>query len=502
MKLLIVDDERIICETISRIIDWKKYKIDIIPPCLNGLDAYDVIIDELPEIVITDIRMPGINGIELVKRIKEMKLETQFILLSGFSEFNYAKEAMQYGVKHYLLKPCNEQQIISSVHKCMEDYCELKQLKRLKDSRFASLYSLQHNMLFSFLNDILYDTQSYDEIVKHYEPYINFYTDTYKIFYIYYLEPQSVEKFLLLLEDHCRNNISPFSIYGIYVKNTFILFLHSYAIFEEKELSGIIQASSFYVQAISPAVTTDYFHNLYSLLKVIIPKVKRYETIYYMNHFHLLYTCNYSSVSERLNQYCQMYRDGNTAATDKIMKLFGNLTDISYLRLLLRSFMMQMSFGNPHVSALGMADWLLQIENEENLKSLRNEAFKKIKEVLQARASHSKLSSVTQQVCSIIHEHLEDPNITLKSIAEEFLFMNVDYVSKKFQKEMGIKFSKYLTKTRIEKAKEYLKHSPDMRIQDIAEKIGFYHNPRYFSQLFKKVTGLTPRAYLTSLKEL
>lgn len=118
LKLLIADDERIIRETISSIIDWEKEDIEVIGLCKNGIEAYDMILDESPDIVLTDIRMPGMDGLELIRRISQTNLNTQFIILSGFGEFSYAREAMRFGVRHYLLKPCNEIQILDSVRAC------------------------------------------------------------------------------------------------------------------------------------------------------------------------------------------------------------------------------------------------------------------------------------------------------------------------------------------------------------------------------------------------
>lgn len=118
LKLLIADDERIIRETIFNIIDWKKHDIEVIGLCKNGIEAYDMILDESPDIVLTDIRMPGMGGLELIRKIRQTDLQIQFIILSGYGEFEYAKEAMSYGIRHYLLKPCNETQILECIEQC------------------------------------------------------------------------------------------------------------------------------------------------------------------------------------------------------------------------------------------------------------------------------------------------------------------------------------------------------------------------------------------------
>ena len=80
LKLLIADDERIIRETIFNIIDWKKHDIEVIGLCKNGIEAYDMILDESPDIVLTDIRMPGMGGLELIRKIRQTDLQIQFII--------------------------------------------------------------------------------------------------------------------------------------------------------------------------------------------------------------------------------------------------------------------------------------------------------------------------------------------------------------------------------------------------------------------------------------
>src|SRR4051812_49147953 len=120
-KVLLVDDERIITEGMSKVINWESIGTNLIGTARNGIEAYSIIEQQQPDIVISDIKMPGMNGLELVAKVHSVFPKIRFILLSGFSEFDFAKQAMQYGVKHYLLKPCNENTIMDAVSEICED---------------------------------------------------------------------------------------------------------------------------------------------------------------------------------------------------------------------------------------------------------------------------------------------------------------------------------------------------------------------------------------------
>ena len=114
-RLIIVDDERIIRQSIASIIDWKAMGVQVVALCSNGVEAYDAITDCCPDIILTDIKMPDMDGLELIRRVHKLDDSIQFIILSGYNEFDYAVEVMKYGVRHYLLKPCNENNIMEAV---------------------------------------------------------------------------------------------------------------------------------------------------------------------------------------------------------------------------------------------------------------------------------------------------------------------------------------------------------------------------------------------------
>lgn len=113
IKVLLADDERKIREGIRDIIDWKTLGIQLLELAPNGNIAYKLISLYAPQIVITDLKMPGLTGLELIQKVQmESKVPNPiFIILTGYNDFDFAQQAMRYGVRHYLLKPTSEEEI-------------------------------------------------------------------------------------------------------------------------------------------------------------------------------------------------------------------------------------------------------------------------------------------------------------------------------------------------------------------------------------------------------
>ena len=209
LKLLIADDERIIRETIFNIIDWKKHDIEVIGLCKNGIEAYDMILDESPDIVLTDIRMPGMGGLELIRKIRQTDLQIQFIILSGYGEFEYAKEAMSYGIRHYLLKPCNETQILECIEQCRKDHEKQARERKMLQQQFVLYDGMFHSVLSSIINDCLDEKMTLEEIISPYEQYLDFHFAAYRLFYVYYLEFQGLPSFLQQLKAYMEEKNAP-----------------------------------------------------------------------------------------------------------------------------------------------------------------------------------------------------------------------------------------------------------------------------------------------------
>ncbi len=316
LKLIIADDERIIRETISTIIDWSQYGIELAGLCSNGIEAYDMILDESPDLVITDIRMPGMNGLELIGRICETDLDTQFILLSGYGEFEYAKQAMKYGVRHYLLKPCNEQQIIDAVKESVSDCYAKRQARRILDSQFSQADSIRHNVVSSIINDALYLEKPLEEIIPTYEPYMDFYFTPYRLFYIYYLEQENLEEFLGLLNAFARNSLPQVSIYGIYVRNTFLIFCQDIS-FDFDQLEAKLDSVSLEGQHTSLELHMETYSDLKGLFAIVLEKIRRFSTFYFVNNDHALCTCNYTAITQETENYCRAISEGDACRHER-----------------------------------------------------------------------------------------------------------------------------------------------------------------------------------------
>ena len=118
IQMMIADDDRLIRESMSRLIDWEKYGIWIVSVARTGDEALDNILSVHPDILLSDIEMPNLTGIQLLQTLREKKIPCEVIFLSAYNNFAYAQEAVRYGAFHYLLKPVDEIQLIDAVTRC------------------------------------------------------------------------------------------------------------------------------------------------------------------------------------------------------------------------------------------------------------------------------------------------------------------------------------------------------------------------------------------------
>ncbi|GGF84958.1 hypothetical protein GCM10010912_32770 [Paenibacillus albidus] len=514
-KLLLVDDERLILEGISQVVDWGKAGTELVGTARNGIEALDKIAALNPDIVITDISMPGLDGLELVKRCSVSYPQLKFVMLTGYKDFDYACTAMLHGVKHYLLKPCNENQIhdaLAELVQELEERSSKEQFVSGMKERFAKvLPHVKEQFLKEWISNKTYGSRD-----------LEYYQDLFGM----ELNDKTVRLVLFRLEDSYEyehlfalQNIGQDILGEILLSATissYLLFLVEHkpdAEGEDTLLNRIQEAREVFCRFYNITVTVAV-----SDADQMIHSRKLYrQTLQCMNHrFYLdegsLITgsdIEGAELSEgqeiELDEdlICQLIKAGDKSAVEtELERLFGILSaqrlDISVTRsyvLQLYSAMIRLCLPEERAAfTSGMAE----------LAGLRTLCA--LKEYVKAAAGRlsgmydrhfvSRQSSIVEKMKRIIEEDYGNAELSLGTVAAGMLYMNPDYLGKIFKKITGEKFSNYVTNYRISRASEHILRSGDVKVFELAEMFGFGGNAQYFSQVFKKVTGKTPTDFM------
>lgn len=504
LKLLLVDDEEIICNTIAKTINWEDLGIQLIGTCLDGVEAYHTILDESPDIVMTDIRMPGISGLELIERISATNLDTQFIILSGYGEFEFAKRAMKCGVRHYLLKPCDEEQIISCIKEAIKDCRAVQQNQELENHDNLLFTQLRHTLVQNIISEGISLPSTEDSLFAPYEKYLDFMDTPYQFCYIYFLEKQHLSDCLQTIKYYFDQHTPQLVLYQIYINNILLLFFANYSR-DYTEMDAFLSTLSFPTQKTSIKYERVAYPNFKSLLTVLIQKLKRYDMLYFADGDRLIPNFNYEHITAQTIELTpRLISPDQKVQSDAKEELKHILSTISS-----REFFLQLSTQvlvaiSTHISSWTVAqltDFFSSLQLKADSEEIYTAVMHKIDEILASVNSQSaSYSSFIEELLHYLDEHISDSNLTLKWIAENHLYMNVNYVSRCFVKETHQKFSSYLMNLRVQKAKEILKSNDEEKIQHVAELVGCGNNPYYFSKIFKKCTGMTPSAYIRKSK--
>jgi two-component system response regulator YesN len=138
LKAVVFDDEYIVCQGLSRMIDWQRFGVELVGTAGDGLAALQLFREQRPDIVLTDIRMPGMDGLQLIETVADEAKDTMFIVLSGFNEFEYVRRAIGLGVVDYLEKPITVQKIEEAMTKTLERIKKQRAFSEMKSDLEAS----------------------------------------------------------------------------------------------------------------------------------------------------------------------------------------------------------------------------------------------------------------------------------------------------------------------------------------------------------------------------
>jgi two-component system response regulator YesN len=533
LKLLIADDEPLVQAGIKSMLNWEDYNINIIGTAMNGAVAYDMIKEHTPEIVITDIKMPVMSGLELAKKCYEDQISLPvFIILTSYEEFQFVKEAITYQVVDYLVKLELTPEVLGdSIRRAISKVSSLQKPKDKPDTSINSIYLLKEQfytrlILNLFESEQQFKTQSDNLNMKF----------TYPAFAASYVEIHSEKS----------NDMSAEQRFNLYTSS----------------LQIVSELTAKYIPCHVLSLDTKHFAIIFffnqgivdgykNLIKNAIEQVKTMLFNYYTVSI-------YASIGSLVTapiQIASSFQDAKQAFTQISSQnpvLFAE--DISYqhapktvfnmslfkedIRKAYAEFdekalydiftsIMELFEHHPahYVQALDAACNILYLSlsllnNGEQIVSEifkhKNNGYRSLYELTSVEQIIEWLTLFRNGLCESFSKHHKDyknhivinvkkyirehvaEKLTLNKVAEVFN-ISPNYLSVLFSKYNDVGFTDYINQCKIDAAKKMLSDG-DYKIYEISDIFGF-ESAFYFSRVFKKVTGVSPRDYLNQVSE-
>lgn len=528
-KVLLVDDEILIREAIRENIHWKEMGFELIADCENGREAMEVIRNNPPDLVLTDICMPYVDGIELARYIHENCPDTRTVIISGYDEFEYAKQAVRYQVMEYILKPVTPAELTEVLEKARasldETRAKSETLKKLKGAYRVNKPLLRGRFLNSLLRG---DERPEDLEEKMRELDISL---PGSVFNTAIVEGDDLSPFLNRYPG-VRDELALFSIFNI-----------TQELIEQKKLGEVFQNLD--------AKTVIIFcgtegKELKADMEEVLAAVR--GTIR-----DLLLIETTVGVGEAVKQLSKLYQSFEKAKAALELKwlMGGNQVlrcglldtrkstpiDVSHwadkvwqsvkagdekeIEHTVRDFAQEIreSRTNRNRAIIYMQNLLLTVVNAAELaEEQENQILQEEKELMNRLYTYERLRDMATDViaicCSLsrllneqrdsygkkqamraleyIDQNYMNTDVSLNSVCSH-LAMSTSYFSTLFKTHTGETFIEALTRKRMEKARSLLENT-SKRAYEVAEEVGF-SDPHYFSIAFKKATGKTPTEY-------
>jgi len=510
-KVMLVDDEKIILDGISQLVDWSSLGTELVGTARNGVEAFERIQTLQPDIMISDIKMPGMDGLELAAAVYDAYPAIRFIFLSGFGEFEYASRAMQYGVNHYLLKPTNENKIAEAlseiVDKLRMEESREQFVSNMKQGLMKVMPHVKEQVLKEFVTNKTYGSRDWE----YYRELFRFEIEKPVRLLLFQLEDEAEfehmfavkniaeellgntllsttigDHVLILIEDSLGMEELYRRIQSI--RDTYQHYYKMDTTIALSEPDRITQARSLYRETLQ-SLKYRFYLGEGSLITRKDTAVQGRETA-----IRLVFE------EEKLTMPVQsgLREEADQALFELMSELRRAQLDIGMTKTyIIQLFVSVIRLGNPEQMNRYYAR-MSELPAMDTLQGMLDLLEETVQEIAQYHYERNvvKHSSIVRKVIDIIEAQLGNSDLSLNLVAGEMLYMNADYLGKLFKKETGEKFSNYVVKARIKKATEIMAHDSDVKVFEMAELLGFGDNPQYFSQVFKKQMGCTPSEYM------
>lgn len=501
MKILIVEDEAVIREGIVKLLS-KLSGFELVGEAENGQDGLNILKELKPDIVITDIRMADMDGLEMLTQMVELGIKTKAIVLSAYSEFEYARKAMKLGVTEYLLKPISYTDFVQALENVK---VQVEALKKKKPDKIGTIEQIFYSLISEGM-DVDHETETYLKNNFQIEKTQNFmmvcvylgnnYSETKNTITKYFEHVFSVYK-----------NISYLVLKSVH-RNSLMILLYHYESAHDLERyiqyqimnASVGQISIGLIETVGIETLKKAFDTLFPYMdwnislneKVLIsyPKITNIQTVSCIYPIELetkmkvaICAFDWDKTKELITEFYEYFHDGKVYVPKEIKEC--------YVRFLWMIIGIAKEIGCLDKKELEQQKLLGTIMNAKVQEELIGATEQLIEHIMPLKTENDATHLTVKRVQSIVHEFYQT-GITLDKIGIK-LNVTPEYLGTLFHKEMGVTFSTYMKNYRIGKAKKLL-CGTQLKLYEVSERVG-YSDPKYFSKVFREVTGQLPTDY-------
>lgn len=518
-KVIIADDEKLICRLIETLIDWETLDMEIVGKAENGLEALRMVEELHPHLLITDIRMPGCDGLELIRQARELSPDIEIVIISGYAHFEYAKTAIAYGVGSYILKPVNQAELNKTLQKIVLRLEERGKRDRAEEDRENGQSAPQRRRE-ELLRDLLEGKGEFteEELAGSYQ---------------FHICGCQLQTFFLKLDLDGEELSNPART---------IIRQKAEEMFQATVLPSCTEGALFLrnfagygLLSYPPGEQDRVRHSLRELLKQLEANKSLFGKVEF--------TIGLGRPIQEVRELAGSMNTARLAAAERLIEGRGRmLEDVPpdsslpkqailnrYTKLVdhgidiidgdtLRLARESLRAGVLAVSRVRGREIFELVLDAGKIFSLRAGSSDEAAQAFQQRCGQCgrtellfrELEQLHTQVLRELKERQENEttrpirmakqfvqenygrNITLEDVCGAVGFSST-YFSALFKKETGEGFSKYLTQVRIDRAKELLRET-GLSVAEVCEAVG-YSDRKHFTQTFHKMTGVNPAEF-------
>lgn len=521
-KIVVADDENTIRRGICNFIDWKRMGYQIVADFEDGKELLEYLEKHEVDVVLTDIRMAELGGLDVARIISEKELPVKVVIISGYKEFDYAREALKYNVVNYILKPIQ----IDEIEKTFEEiYQQLQQKAQEKDQKkgmeediLELLPELQEQF---WLRVLLGGLRNRDNIIQQKEFLdLDFNTDTpcaiaeiqidldEKVTKKYYAEKNSRYN---LLNNIFSGSVEGMHYYPVYLsrEQLKIVITSATAIRKAEFVRTLERHLSDRSREIEELVSLKISYHLEQSFSNFTEMADYYASMQIHMHRKSERVYEWNEVDQqRLLQKYQLLMDiinsGDVESLDSqignIMFEFRELPLIERKNVIIDMFSMllqrYMKMNQElWIDVKEQVDYslILNAPDKESLQKICSDLIHRIKRIVEEHQGEVS-RNITEQIMEYLKSHYQE-DISLDLLADRY-YLNPSYLSRMFKQCLGTGLTDYLIELRMENAKKLLL-TGKYKVYEISQKVG-YKSDKYFFRVFKSYTGQSPLEFCRS----